>query len=1024
MLNLVQFISLLLMIGDDLFNPQQPSTSAQFQQELQQETTEKISLFSQWGVGEDKVLIPVFQESELEDGFQSKKIKGQSKKTKKGFINEVFPFLTPILEKKESVPSYCSWEDPLRKISNLFSFLNIIESESVSLFNQGKLFLNIKKKKNDPNCLINVFDLKILANILFDYDANNFNFTECFFFPPLLCVGDNNSTSSPSCTIPSSSHNYFSLHPRCLTVSATNPNCFLPCDFSSAIFTNLLDRIRRAYSNIPPGSFLFYSVFFNRETPCCRAIHQAVSLLIIRKPDGTFQALYCDPSGRPVLPFIPVLFEKTFPSSSFISVFSLNKFQISEGMPDDFSGLLALINTKFIIEKIIEISDGGGSIDNQSSCWDECIRRAISKTALFFDITANLRLHTDGYASLQKKVRGCLVEKTIFCFQKKLLINLKLFGYLFSREREKIYANRKDKNKNYTFLKSAILEEQEIFEKIYTLFIKDQEKSREIEDVQKSFSFIKRFKKSISFFSLDFPSINTYLKEKLAGFDQLETDFSTFYPSFFSKIATDLPLPPDLVDINVEPFYSLTTPSSSKDYISSQHQLITKTFSESSPEDSSGQPSPFIEENFETSSSSSLQTKPIQEPDSLRDLVFFFQKIKKSHWNNPLHLFSKSFYSTRMLSASKEFDEGEIIARLNYGFYEKRFFLDLSQCFINQSCSHSINEIGEFKYPACFAFSHSRDIKFLVNREDHLLAIQDNPLIIKEGLSRCSSVNLTDENLKIIQDYLTVYLASQETKPLVLFGRCVTTCCRAIHQAWTIVVFKLEECRAFYYNPLGHPASPKLLEIIKSIFGKEACSFVDNSQQPISSLDFSGVLSIHGAKIIVDAVTSVSSFSQKIETIRINLSVPLLSINSPKSNFDHQNYFKDHLVVTALKQLFARYLNDASRHVRELKNLCKIFSDLEEQKKQYSQELDLSTNLLNQLKESFLTITKKHEEKAIKKILSTTNFLENTYLVIENFFTEKDQISARTRGGKKRLHETGSPFAKTTQLAKQKKTSL
>lgn len=142
-------------------------------------------------------------------------------------------------------------------------------------------------------------------------------------------------------------------------------------------------------------------------------------------------------------------------------------------------------------------------------------------------------------------------------------------------------------------------------------------------------------------------------------------------------------------------------------------------------------------------------------------------------------------------------------------------------------------------------------------------------------------------------------------------------CCKAVHQTWALIIHPLADktnYQAFCYNPSGQKVKHFLEPLLwQSTLNVSELWIFNDFQQLSGSLDFSGVLSICGAKKILDSLTKHSSAKISIEDAKDIKNLLLVSPPSRQEHFncvEHttQSSLKNSLVIIGLKRLLNRLI--------------------------------------------------------------------------------------------------------------------
>ena len=863
MFNLIQFISLFLM-------------------------------FSAWGLGvEQQTRNPVAEIPCPEEEQQSRELVYSSLPTLRNFIN----FEDFSLED-------CTWEEHLEKVGHLFYFFQAINSSNSSLFNS--------KKINDPNLQLNLLDLKIIADLLLNYEPESlWTLQNKIPFVCIICDGGRQNISCNTFHIRKAVFDQRS----CLWVN--NQSCYsLNCQAKSNNYLRIeaeLIEIKKQL-NLSPSLFAFKTLFLYCETGCCHIVHQVKALIIVKISNNTFKVYHLDSSGRKFSDLDDLVLRL------FTTPLSLLPYrQQPIGIPDDLSGLLVFVNVKLLLRAFARVEQFNEDLVNLNT------------------IFPSLPSDFDGYRLFQGCLKNALIQATFNSLYKKLSFNLLRFGFLFSQRREAILLVRDEKlkkkeNKSVTFqaVKGVLIEEQDYFEGILDqlekffcgVFQSSDRLFFSFEEAKKAIVIMsKKLRKEFPPQSLDndsFISLVSHLKSELSWIER--GDYSSA-PSCSPHLIPFTDLPKEV---------NLSAGSTKKNI--------------STIESSALLPFPFIIRRFLSPESSIISPRIVTGTAlnlrALYRLVLALEEITNFHWNNSKHLFSSSFLPTRMLSSNisnkvDSFDESQLLARLVCGFQREHTFNELSQCFLEHECltSKEKKSCNHCRDP----FDPEGSNRLFISSPDCFTARDD--AILSKKVWR-----YFDEYSKFCQQSTH----SEKISPLVIFGRCVTTCCQSIHQSWSLVISFFVEPKtyqAFYYNPSGRLGfSAVLSAMVLQKFKTQLNSFT-KPQQPSNSLDFSGVLAICGTKVIIDSLSQTPLSPYQMSKIKNELSISFSSDEDPS----HQDYLaqeivKDRLVIVTFYRLFNRFFRDADRYILEARKV-----ELDEVK----DEVRWLTSFTDNLKESF-----------------------------------------------------------------------
>ena len=816
-----------------------------------------------------------------------------------GFINHYFPILREVVSCSESPLS--TWKEHLKRIAQLLSSLNSI-CQSTDLFRLQSW------DGIEPNCLLKLSDLKVIARVLFDYDFE-------VPFINLGCLINNKLCPNHP-------------HPSCLFVnsgSCYSPNSSFPLDWK-------LNMIRQEFDfSYSPSSRV---LFLYCETPCCHVVHQVVALTIVKETDNSFSAHYIDSSGSRSSPiFLFNAVQKIF-NTNMSQSFCL---QQAFGTLDDLSGVYSLVNAKFVLSS--------QSLD---------------------DFNFLLPGENDETQSLFKtELKNFLVEMTVKVLQQKLVFNLKAFSHLFSQEREEtliVYSEKGGsfERADYLTFQDLIEKEQNKFRVLFNLInpiIRSFTESSPKNAIERCLSLrkiIKQWDSEKSFLPNDenldsLLFLTADLKSKLDWLNSVEGSTTTL---------------PFVVQSSSSPF-SADNPICF-DYEELRKKKTLKAVSSFSVWE---QDFPIIERFLDLDPWIDLPRRKdlLTTSDYLNDFVIFVRQII-ANWAKPSFLFSKSFSPNRMLSVGEE----TIIAKLICGFSTNQVFNhipngNISDCFIKIACPlswsssssksnncesyHSRNPRGGFKKTNCF----------LIGSDGCFNSIEEKKLAFS------SEINIR------LNAYKSFVQKEQENiKPLVIIGYCYSVCCQTIHQSWVLVVDPFNN-QAFYFDPYALRLFVFLEETLRRYFPNIVLRSFAQPQQPHGSLDFSGVLAICGAKVIIDFLHLNSDISFDVLENILSVSFPTSGFRSSVEDYQTQAFFKDHLVVIALKRLFARLLLEAKSYNELLDSWDRKFSQFSQRTK-IVDELNWLTNLIAWIKPLCGQILFSPDDLLFKSNLQKNNF--------------------------------------------------
>lgn len=283
--------------------------------------------------------------------------------------------------------------------------------------------------------------------------------------------------------------------------------------------------------------------------------------------------------------------------------------------------------------------------------------------------------------------------------------------------------------------------------------------------------------------------------------------------------------------------------------------------------------------------------------DSARSTKFSlqFRFLKKiiEHWQKPASysLFSPMFSSSAVLISTEEI------------------------AFANLLCGFLLEENLKFVGLTCCCSTGNKDWCFEKHCCNRRSSDFNNPLVI--GSKDCFTDSLgfalsSDASSgRVIAGYLSDYRDKKDTyrnKPLVILIRCVTTCCRAPHQACSLVIYldNLGIYQVWYYNPSNKKTNvlPFLENILKEVLGNNfTLSQFVRPLQTDNDIDLSGALSICGAKVIVDYLTQEEEIVDKLNK-REELYPSNYSITP-----EIQTHLKLEIVITVFQRVFDHFID-------------------------------------------------------------------------------------------------------------------
>lgn len=706
---------------------------------------------------------------------------------------------------------------------------------------------------------LNLLDIKLLADILFNHDPDFLwaQWPNDYFFSLICPSNELNCYNDPE---------EICLRSCCCEVSDFSCYSNFTDEKIKSSIELRLQIVRDYFTNQPLGSSSSRVLFLYCETPCCHVVHQVVALVTIRIPNGAFRVYYLDSSDRRGFDFLEDLIYETFQTTINYPCYN----QQPEGSSSIFSGLLALVNAQTLVD----------CFKTDSSVSDlENVNLFRFNNSLDFSDPLN-KLHLETF----------IRRITFRLFWEKFLFHLNCFATLFSRERERALVDQTG-----TQLIERVFEGyQTQFDQFISLVNKEGEKFSIIKSGE-FYSLWSNSKRILSQFvsnhNWNFPDLIIRLRTKLIFLEQ--GDYSSILtPSFYP-----IPLTEELSSSNQ---ISMGTPRVVANTAQEGCHVLTEEINFF----------PLIKRFLisEIRNPICLERTPLSSL-FIPPTVTLNTIIRQ--WNsndNSPSLFHRSFSSTRMISS----EESLIIAELICGFSSEDISFDeLKDCFFYKTCSRSKKIFpGTKRRQGC---DHHREY----------ITGNTSPVLVAE----CRSCFLSSDSKayfskikQLLCDYFQDQTFLKDKKPFVCFGGCETSCCQAIHQSWSLVIVPSKSTssyRAFYYNPLveNSPSQKYFFEAVREIFQVNLVSFT-KPQQPTHSLDFSGVLSICGAKMIIAAANK--NFSDfKIDTFLSNPSPLYLLRNDSKS----QKAFKDLLVIYSLKRLFSGLVKNIECFRSELENL-------------------------------------------------------------------------------------------------------
>lgn len=633
---------------------------------------------------------------------------------------------------------------------------------------------------------------------------------------------------------------------KCLLVSAES--CFLPSSVEK--LNELLSKICYTLLSNKQPKLITFPFFLYCKTPCCQTIHQVVVLIIIKRNPGNFNVLCCESFERENSFFSSL--DNLIQSIFGCSLEQVPCYQQSIGFPDDLSGCLALINARHFLNSLKEIKEGEGF---------EFVLEKAKNRSNFPLLTASSS--EDYKNNFQRVFKDMAIRVSLRHLCEKLSSNLCSFAQLFCLEREEL-------------LESASAGIPEVFRELLSERVRSLETLFEIiEEGRKSFSSSSVFN-ALNFFVSLKNTISDSVGERYL-FDKENSHFGLLTRLFRQKLKwieqegkTGTPPFSPLSFLSSSVGSPIDVTKAKVIRISSSPSCILKDSSQHFP-----LLAHFLNNDLNNDLTSGFEFSSI-----INEIL--------NHWKKDSDLFSANFSPERVLTSK----EGVILAELICGFRRGS-----NLHFFTQRCSQSFDQIGS----CATASLHWRHCPTAFQ------ANSNNCFLVGSGSSNFCA-NCFKDNLDPCFNVLKEYRDGR-TEKLTVIGRCVTGCCQVVHQSWALVVlFKEETYQAFYFDPLGQKTLfHALCREMNLIFGGRVVVFsIAEPYQSLGSLDFSGVLAICGAKVIVDSLAENLSVSQ----IENKLFSFLISPSTVSSDFQAQAILKDRLVIVSLKRLFFYFLKE------------------------------------------------------------------------------------------------------------------
>ena len=426
------------------------------------------SIFAEWGVGENRCSLPLpfVRTIELDERSLIE------------IIDSSFTFLLEktIIEQKE-VPYL--WESHLSYVGRLLSFFQLINSEKTDFFNP------LTEKP------MNVLDLKLLADILFNYDSELIWSSQddpFILFPcsptKLKCLDSGEECLSPC----------FDQKKNCYSLSyLSNEKC------NKDVIQTKLRAIKESLDVLLPSSRV---LFFCCETFCCKVVHQVTSLIIMKNLDNSFRVFYLDPSDLSPPAFLNNLVYSIFKVNLFIP----NLNQQAKNF-NSFSGLLTLINVKAWVHEASSLSN--------------------------VDLEKKFRLenYLEPDSVFNLSLKNFILKVTFRLFWEKLLFHLNCFAALFSRERERILTSVGTMSLLELEQVEKIFKERQImFQNLFAQIVFEKNVFAETTELYTAWNNSRE--NLSSFFNQDFSLLTFHLRHELDSLSR--QDYLAIVSSFWS----------------------------------------------------------------------------------------------------------------------------------------------------------------------------------------------------------------------------------------------------------------------------------------------------------------------------------------------------------------------------------------------------------------------------------------------------------------------------------------------------------
>lgn len=442
------------------------------------------------------------------------------------FVSKNLPALEYFL-KREDIQS-ATWDIHLRNIGHLLCLFDNVNSQEMNLF-------NLEKNKN-PNYQMTLVDLKILADIIFNYDSEslwNSKVSSRITFFPITCSAETSVHCQGFCSCLSS----FVQNRNCYSVFCSNEQQDFYWDKLKSMLEIELKTIHNNLSSRQGGCFLTQPLFLCCKTSCCQVIHKMVALVIVRKPDSEFE-VFCFDSFNQFSLFNPVrlrtLIDKEF--SSVLNVLSRNHQQIVSGTSGEFSGVLVLADAKLMINFVNKCNSEETitSIFNGTFTAEEVLLKVVNK---WFPILKSPSSLGNLLSLQQSSFRDFLIKMTFKFLLRDLLLNFQYFSDSFCSEKASVFAVEKSFiSLDYFAVKKGIEEEQKFFETFFLLLSKQ---NFLFDDVRSIFTSWNTFKNSARNFCRG-SSIENLMSSSISYFDW---KFTCLKKKDYSSIINASPFP-------------------------------------------------------------------------------------------------------------------------------------------------------------------------------------------------------------------------------------------------------------------------------------------------------------------------------------------------------------------------------------------------------------------------------------------------------------------------------------------------